>query len=208
MPWGVALLWASVLWRRRRRFRRSGPLTAALLVTGMLTCWSAPSSAQDTLSELKVGLGARRWTGAFAERVSPGFGFEVSQELYQRGIGAGARLGVYGYLSKPVAGEPLTPPFNRNMQTYHFQIGPRLRRLLWRGIFVGASVEYVRLGMGGSSLVDLTGFDRAWHTVAAGGKVGYEMAPLVMELELTYTYIPQLSGDLLGVVASVGVKSF
>lgn len=180
------------------------------------------SWAQSTLAELTLGVGVRSWTGEVGEALQPGVGFELEQELYltrsaaearqdnQRAwtFGAGIKLGVFSFVARPDDAQSPSIPFNGDLQSYHVQVGPRLRRVIWKGLFLKGGVDYVRMNTGGSALVKVVGLKRAWHSGAASLRIGYELEPLVLELEGVHHFIPGLEGSMWGALLRIGVISF
>ncbi len=196
-------------------------LTAASLLVTL--CTPRDANAQGTLAELTFGAGMRAWSGEVNEQIQPGVGFEVEQELYltrsvaeaRQGtqnpwtFGAGIKLGVFSFVARPaLEGSAREIPFNGDLQSYHVQLGPRVRKVVWRGLFIKAGVDYIRMNTGGSALTPLTGLQRAWHSGGISARVGYELKPLVFELEAVSHIIPGLQGNMWGTMVRIGVISF
>ena len=198
--------------------------TLALIAAALLSAWPSVASAQQTLAELTVGLGARRWTGAVGERLRPGVGFEIEQKLYLvKGaeeasvatrhkwmVGAGVKLAAFSYVARASSAqdEPPSVPFNSDWQSYHAQIGPRLQYRIWRGAFTELSVDYARIGGGGSALVEQVGLERSWRGVATSARLGYSLEPLVVEFEAIAHAVPGLKSALFGAMVRVGIANF
>lgn len=199
----------------------SALVTCAIVCLAPWLCRDA--QAQNPLSELTVGIGLRTWTNEVNQRLQPGVGFELGQVLYltrsatsspqwvRQGwsFGAGVKLGVFSFVARPGLGEEGSAiPFNGDLNTYHVQIGPRVRKVIWDGLFLKGGIDYVRMNTGGSALVQLTGLKRAWHSMATSVSLGFALEPLVIEFEGIHHIIPNLEGNMWGMLVHIGFVNF
>ena len=205
-------------WRRRRRIKERAPrvVVEGVLLAALLYAPGAQAQ-QTSAAELTVGTGVRKWTGGAGERLRSGLGFELEQDLFlyraprflwvegwTPRLGLGVKMGAFTFVGTT---QSATTALNRAHQNYPFEVGLRVRQRLWRELYVKLAANYVRMGVGGSALLGLTGLQRTFHGAGASVRVGYLFEPVVFEAELGYERIGGLDGDVLGFSIKVGVSN-
>lgn len=200
----------------RKRQRGSSLMRSVICVAALLYA-PALQAQQTSAAELTVGSGVRVWTGEAGKRLRAGLGFELEQDLFlyrapkflwidgwTPRLGLGVKMGAFTFVGTD---QSATTALNRSHQNYPFEVGLRVRQRLWRELYVKLATNYVRMGVGGSALLELTGLQRTFHGAGASLRVGYLFEPVVIEAELGYKRIVGIEGDVLGLSIKVGVSN-
>lgn len=214
--WWLVGVWLLAMMQNRRLRRRLWLMSTLVCVAALLYA-PGVQAQQTSAAELTVGSGMRLWTGEAGERLKPGLGFELEQDLFlyrsprflwvenwTPRLGLGVKMGAFTFVGTE---QSATTALNRSHQNYPFAVGLRVRQRLWRELYVKVAANYVRMGVGGSALLGLTGLQRTFHGGGASLRVGYLFEPVVFEAELGYERIAGIDGDVLGLSIKVGVSN-
>ncbi|MEM1348055.1 MAG: hypothetical protein AAGI01_05805 [Myxococcota bacterium] len=198
---------------RRRRLRSLSAGFAVMLGTSLVATAQEPSSSPNPTpsaapaplsTHFTAGVSTAFFLGEAGALTGAGYGLNVSEELQWRNLGAGASF-TAGFFVTDV-GEQAVLPLSRTLQTYSFQLGPRIFFPVSRPIELYARLDYERLGLASNSLFELTGPQVGYNAVhGAFGALLTSFAPVEVRLHGAYHYIFGFPGSMISVVLSVGL---
>ncbi|TXD38510.1 hypothetical protein FRC98_06400 [Lujinxingia vulgaris] len=196
----LTLLTALILLAWRRRQGPAGPaaFAAATLTLAMLTLTPGEARAAPGAS-LSTGGGLRLLMGEVATGASPGWGVALNQEFRWRFAGMSLH-----FMSGNHATTNDSPPFDANAQTFALGGGPR-------GYYPIGPVEaqlgldYMRVGLAGTGLVQNTGLDRDFHALGGVAGARWSFGDFHLIGRATYHQLVDASGGMLGVDLMVGM---
>ena len=196
----ILLMTLVVFARRRRRLARGATLLTVAVLTLCAGMFGEPGEAHAAPgASLSFGVGPRLLVGDFAQGASPGWGVALNQEFRWRFAGLSLN-----FVSGAHATRNDSPPFEARAQTFALAIGPRGYYPIGP-VEAQVGIDYMRLGLAGTGLVQNTGLERDFHAVGGVAGARWSLGDFHLIGRATYHHLVDASGGLLGIDLMVGM---